>query len=117
MTRGVVLRQEPFFIFFVKPRGPAASKSPQRHWNPHGEPSSFAILNQRPADFPGKAADWPDYETLIDLPEQAPKVVDTDATRGDLKPAGLSQSSHRNQTRCEIRYSKRLYACAIGSSA
>jgi hypothetical protein len=118
MTRGVVLRQEPFFIFFVKPRGPAASKSPQRHWNPHGEPSSFAILNQRPADFPGKAADWPDYETLIDLPEQAPKVVDTDATRGDLKPAGLNPDHPAKiKPDAKIPYSKKLYACAIGSSA
>ena len=75
MTRGVVLRQGPFFIFFAKPRSRAASKSPQRHWNPHGEPPSFAILNQRPADLPGKAADW------TDLPEQAPETVDTDAIR------------------------------------
>jgi len=75
-------------------------------------------LNQRPADFPRKAADWPDYETLIDLPEQALEAVDSDATRSDLKLVGLNPDHPAKiKPDAKIRYSKKLYACAIGSSA
>ena len=117
MTRGVVLRQGPFSVFFVKPRSRAASSSPQRHWNPHGDPPSFAILKQRPGDLPSKAADWMDYETLIDLPEQAPEAVDTHAIRGDPKARGTKPIIPEIIPHPKIRYSKKLYACAIGSSA
>jgi hypothetical protein len=55
---------------------------------PHGEPPSFAILNRRPADLPGEAADCKANETLIDLPEQSPEALDADAIRVDLKGRG-----------------------------
>src|SRR5262249_11241872 len=55
---------------------PCASKFAET-WR---EPPSFAILNQRPAGLPGKAADW------TDLPEQARvEAADTNAIRGDLE--------------------------------
>jgi transposase len=73
----------------------------------------------RPVAFhltPGEAADCKAYETLIDLPEQAPgalladKAYDTDAIRADLKDRGIKAvippKSNRTAT---IRYSKRLY--------
>jgi transposase len=73
----------------------------------------------RPVAFdltPGEAADCKTYDTLIELPEQAPhalladKAYDTDAIREDLKKRGIKAvippKSNRNAT---IRYSKRLY--------
>jgi hypothetical protein len=68
MTRGVVLRQGPFFVFFANPRSRATSKSSH--------------------DLPGEATDCKAYETLIDLPELVPEALDTDAIRGDLKARG-----------------------------
>jgi len=65
---------------------------------------------------PGEAADCKTYDTLIDLPEQAPaaliadKAYDSDAIRDDLKKRGIKPvippKSNRKVT---IRYSKRLY--------
>ena len=117
MTRGVVLRQGPFSVFFVKPRSRAASDSPQRHWNPLGDPPSFAMLNQRLDDLPGKAADWADYGTLSICPEQAPEAVDTHAIRGDPRARGTKPIIPEIKPHAKIRYGKKLYACAIGSSA
>jgi hypothetical protein len=85
MTRGVVLRQGPFFVFFLKPRSRAASKSPCRDVKTSRRASSFATLNQRSADLPGEAADCKANETLIDLPEQLPEALDADAIRGGVK--------------------------------
>jgi hypothetical protein len=62
-----------------------------------GRPIAFQLT-------PGEAADCKSYDTLIDLPEQAPdalladKAYDTDAIRADLKKRGISPSSRRNQT-------------------
>jgi hypothetical protein len=75
----------------VKPRSRAASK---RHWNPHGDPPSFAILNQRPADLPGEAADCKARETLIDLPWQAQRLLTLTPSVANSRPVGLSRASH-----------------------
>ena len=74
-----------------------------------GRPIAFDLT-------PGEAADCKTYDTLIDLPEQAPaaliadKAYDTDAIRDDLKKRGIKAvippKSNRSAT---IRYSKRLY--------
>jgi len=74
-----------------------------------GRPIAFHLT-------PGEAADCKAYDTLIDLPEQAPdalladKAYDTDAIRADLKERGIKPvippKSNRTAT---IRYSKRLY--------
>jgi transposase len=71
-----------------------------------GRPIAFHLT-------PGEAADCKAYDTLIDLPEQAPdalladKAYDTDAIRADLKERGIiPPKSNRTAT---IRYSKRLY--------
>jgi transposase len=74
-----------------------------------GRPIAFHLT-------PGEAADCKAYNTLIDLPEQAPdalladKAYDTDAIRADLKERGIKPvippKSNRTAT---IRYSKRLY--------
>ena len=74
-----------------------------------GRPIAFDLT-------PGEAADCKTYDTLIDLPEQAPdalladKAYDTDAIRDDLKKRGIKPvippKSNRKAT---IRYSKRLY--------
>jgi transposase len=74
---------------------------------------------RRPIAFdltPGEAADCKTYDTLINLPEQAPdalladKAYDTDAIRDDLKKRGtkvaIPPKSNRTAT---IRYNKRLY--------
>ena len=74
-----------------------------------GRPIAFNLT-------PGEAADCKTYDTLIELPEQAPdalladKAYDTDAIRDDLKKRGIKAvippKSNRTAT---IRYSKRLY--------
>lgn len=74
-----------------------------------GRPIAFHLT-------PGEAADCKAYDTLINLPEQAPdalladKAYDTDAIRTDLKERGIKPvippKSNRTAT---IRYSKRLY--------
>ena len=71
-----------------------------------GRPIAFHLT-------PGEAADCKSYDTLINLPEQAPdalladKAYDTDAIRADLKERGIiPPKSNRTAT---IRYSKRLY--------
>ena len=74
-----------------------------------GHPIAFNLT-------PGEAADCKTYDTLIELPEQAPdalladKAYDTDAIRDDLKKRGIKAvippKSNRTAT---IRYSKRLY--------
>ena len=74
-----------------------------------GRPIAFHLT-------PGEAADCKAYDTLIDLPEQAPdalladKAYDTDAIRTDLKERGIKPvippKSNRTAT---IRYSKSLY--------
>lgn len=74
-----------------------------------GRPIAFDLT-------PGEAADCKTYDTLIDLPAQAPdalladKAYDTDAIRDDLKTRGIKPvippKSNRKAT---IRYSKRLY--------
>ena len=74
-----------------------------------GRPIAFHLT-------PGEAADCKAYDTLINLPEQAPdalladKAYDTDAIRSDLKERGIKAvippKSNRTAT---IRYSKRLY--------
>jgi transposase len=71
-----------------------------------GRPIAFELT-------PGEAADCKTYDTLIDLPEQAPdapladKAYDTDAIRADLKQRGIKPiippKSNRTAT---IRYSK-----------
>jgi transposase len=74
-----------------------------------GRPIAFHLT-------PGEAADCKAYDTLINLPEQAPdalladKAYDTDAIRADLKARRIKPvippKSNRTAT---IRYSKRLY--------
>ena len=74
-----------------------------------GRPIAFHLT-------PGEAADCKAYDTLINLPEQAPdalladRAYDTDAIRADLKERGIKPvippKSNRTAT---IRYSKRLY--------
>jgi Transposase DDE domain len=51
--------------------------------------------------LPDEAADWTDYETLIDLPEQAPEAVDTDAVRGDLNARGTKPIIPPKSNSCE----------------
>jgi transposase len=74
-----------------------------------GRPIAFHLT-------PGEAADCTVYDTLIDLPEQAPKALvadkayDTDAIRGDLKTRRIKPvippKSNRTAT---IPYDKKLY--------
>jgi transposase len=74
-----------------------------------GRPIAFDLT-------PGEAADCKSYDTLIELPEQAPgalladKAYDSDAIRDDLKTrrikAVIPPKSNRKMT---IRHSKRLY--------
>jgi transposase len=74
-----------------------------------GRPVAFELT-------PGEAADCKAYDTLIDLPEQAPdalladRACGTDAIRAELKNRGIKPvippKSKRTKT---IRYSKRLY--------
>jgi transposase len=74
-----------------------------------GRPIAFHLT-------PGDAADCKSYDTLIDLPEQAPDALladnayDTDAIRADSTKRGIKPvippKSNRKAT---IRYSKRLY--------
>jgi transposase len=74
-----------------------------------GRPIAFHLT-------PGEAADCKAYETLIDLPEQAPgalladKAYDTDAIRGDLKKRGIKPViPPKSNRKASIRYSKHLY--------
>jgi len=74
-----------------------------------GRPIAFHLT-------PGEAADCKSYDTLIDLPEQAPdalladKAYDTDAIRADLKERGIKPviPSKSNRTKT-IRYNRKLY--------
>jgi hypothetical protein len=101
MTRGVALRQGPFFTFFVKLRSHAVSKSPQRHRTPHDSPSFLTVACQS-----GGVDRLCRHEALH-----------TDAICGDLKRP-------RDQTDCppEIKpdarcaKARKLYE-AIGSGA
>ena len=74
-----------------------------------GRPIAFHLT-------PGEAADCRAYDTLINLPEQAPdalladKAYDTDAIRADLKARGIRPVIPPKSNRIvKIRYSKRLY--------
>ena len=74
-----------------------------------GRPIAFHLT-------PGEAADCRAYDTLINLPEQAPdalladKAYDTDAIRADLKARGIRPVIPPKSNRIvTIRYSKRLY--------
>jgi len=74
-----------------------------------GRPIAFHLT-------PGEAADCKSYDTLIDLPEQAPealvadKAYDTDAIRDDLKQRGIKPViPPRSHRKAIIRYNKRLY--------
>jgi len=117
MTRGVVLRQGPFLVFFAKPTATPRRNLPAEMSERHGKPPSFAILNQRPADLPGEAPDCKACEPLIDLPEQAQRLSTPDAIRGDLKARGTKPIIPPKSNPPKMRYSKELYTCAIGSSA
>ena len=74
-----------------------------------GRPIAFDLT-------PGEAADCKSYDTLIDLPEQAPnalvadKAYDSDAIRNDLKQRGIRAviPPKLNRTKT-VRYDKRLY--------
>src|SRR5262249_21464043 len=61
---------------------PCLVEIPAETLEPHGDPPSFAILNQRPADLPSKAADW------TDLPSRHRRLWTPDAIRGDLNARG-----------------------------
>ena len=74
-----------------------------------GRPIAFHLT-------PGEAADCRAYDTLINLPEQAPdalladKAYDTDAIRADLKARGIKPVIPPKSKRIvTIRYGKRLY--------
>jgi transposase len=76
---------------------------------PRGRPIAFHLT-------PGEAADCRAYDTLINLPEQAPdalladKAYDTDAIRADLKARGIKPVIPPKSKRIvTIRYGKRLY--------
>jgi transposase len=74
-----------------------------------GRPIAFELT-------PGEAADCKSYDTLIDLPEQAPdalladKAYDSDAIRDDLKKRGIKAViPPKSNRKVAIRYSKELY--------